>query len=167
MQMFNQSQNLNYEQALIKATKYCAYQERYQQQVRQKLLELRVNKENIEAIICYLLEHNYLNEQRFASAYARGKLRIKHWGKQRIQSQLKFFGISDNCIKQALKELDQNEYLDILKLEFIRRIVHQNLGNNWMQIQDARQYLISRGFEGHSVDDQIKKHKEDEEKNKG
>lgn len=163
--MFNQSQNLSYEQALLRATKYCAYQERYQQQVRQKLIELRASKHDIDAIICYLLEHNYLNEQRFASAYARGKLRIKHWGKQRIQSQLKFFGLSDNCIKHALKELDQDEYLNILKLEFIRRLERQNLSDRWKQMQDARQYLISRGFEAQCIDEVIKKCKDDEEKN--
>jgi regulatory protein len=162
--MCNQNSNLSYEQALIRATKFCAYQERYQQQVKQKLSDLRVDRKDIDAIICYLIEHNYLNEQRFACAYARGKLRIKHWGILKIKAQLKYLGLSDNCINQALQEIDAMEYLTILNQQLVRRLEHKKMADNWTQQQDARQYLMARGFEPNKVDDIIKTHYANKEK---
>jgi regulatory protein len=148
----------------VRATKFCAYQERYQQQVKQKLSELKVDQKDIDAIICYLIEHNYLNEQRFACAYARGKLRIKHWGMQKIKDQLKYFGLSDNCIKQALQEIDSTEYRTVLKQELVRRLAHKKIADVWTQHQDARQYLIAKGFESNKVDDIINAHYANKEK---
>ncbi len=162
--MWNQSSNLSYEQALIRATKYCAYQERYQLQVKQKLVELKVERKDIDPIICYLIEHNYLNEQRFASTYARGKVRIKHWGKQKVKAQLKYFGLSENCIQQALKEIDLMEYLKILALALERRLAQGKGPDDWSQRQDARQYLITRGFESDKIDEVINTHYASEEK---
>jgi regulatory protein len=147
---------LSKELALIRATKYCAYQERYQQQVRNKLFELAVHSNDIEDIIAYLIEHNFLNESRYAICYARGKMRIKHWGIQKIKAQLKNFGITDYSIKQAIKELDLDEYEIILKSEIEKKLSKSKFSVKWMKEKETKMYLIGRGFESQLIDEVLK-----------
>jgi regulatory protein len=144
------------ELALLKAAKYCAYQERYQQQVRQKLFDLVVEPNDIESIIVYLIEHNYLNEERYAAAYARGKVRIKHWGLQKIKAQLKSFGITDYCIKAAISAIDKEEYYRILSIEVERKISKSKLNIAWMKERETKMYLMGRGFESDLIDEVLK-----------
>lgn len=98
-------------EATRKAEQYCVYQDRYHQEVVAKLQSLRMIPEAIDLIIVHLIEHNFLNETRFACSFARGKHRIKHWGKVRIVRELKMRGISDYNIKEGLKEINA-EYFD-------------------------------------------------------
>lgn len=105
--MFNQ---LSVSQLIHKLEQYCAYQERCHADVHTKLRSLTNDSSEIDDVIVHLIEHNYLNEERFARAFARGKNRIKHWGKSRIVAELKQRKISATIIKLALTELDENEY---------------------------------------------------------
>src|SRR6478609_905032 len=75
-------------EAFQKASSFCAYQERTQQEVRDKLWELQVNRDWIEEIISQLIVENFINEERFAKAFAGGKFRIKKWGKVKIVMEL-------------------------------------------------------------------------------
>ncbi len=95
---------------------YCAYQERCHKEVKQKLRELGVQKNAKDVIITKLIETDYLNETRFAKSFVRGKFRIKNWGKIRIIRELKIREISDWNIKNALKEISDEEYLDCCKI---------------------------------------------------
>src|SRR5690554_5090819 len=87
-----------------KAEQYCAYQERCHKEVVQKLYELRANKDEIDEIIVHLIDNNFLNEERFARSYARGKHAIKKYGKVRIVNELKYRSVSNYNIKKALEE---------------------------------------------------------------
>ena len=91
---------------------YCAYQERCHQEVANKLYELKMSLDEANAVIVHLIEHNFLNEERFACSFARGKHRIKHWGKIRIVNELKFKQISTYNINKALLEFTADEYLE-------------------------------------------------------
>src|ERR1700740_1004357 len=86
---------------LIKISAFCAYQERTQKEVRDKLYAFELNKDTAEAIIVKLIEENFINEERFAKVYAGGKFRIKKWGRRKIEEALKQKEISDYCIRQA------------------------------------------------------------------
>lgn len=97
-------------QALQKLKKYCAYQERSHSEVRTKLLSLEIYGDILEEVILDLVQDDYLNEERFARAYARGKHRIKKWGRNKITQGLKLKRVSDYCIKQAMTEIDQEQY---------------------------------------------------------
>ena len=90
--------------------KYCAYQDRCHQEVRRKLIDLEVYGDDLEDIIYELVQDNFLNEERFARSFARGKYRMKKWGKYRIQNELKQRQISDYCIRKAMTEIDPEEY---------------------------------------------------------
>ena len=94
-------------QALIKAESYCAYQERCQQEVRDKLYSWGLHEVQVENVIADLIASNFINEERFAKAYAGGKFRIKKWGRVKISIELKRRKISTYCIKKGLAEIEE------------------------------------------------------------
>ena len=89
---------------------YCAYQDRCHQEVRKKLLDLGCYGDDLEEVMAQLVIDNFLNEERFARSYARGKFRIKGWGRYRITRDLKQKQISAYCIKKAMEELEEFDY---------------------------------------------------------
>src|ERR1700759_5714121 len=95
---------------LSKAEHYCAYQERSQQEVRDKLYEWGLYSQQVENIISRLIEGNYLNEERFAKEYARGKFNQKAWGRIKIKQGLKFKQVPDKLIKKALDTINLSDY---------------------------------------------------------
>lgn len=99
-------------EARKKLEHYCAYQDRCHKEVTEKLYSLGITHTAADEIIVYLINNNFLNEERFAKSFARGKHRIKQWGKVRIVNELKFRHISQVNINTALKEIDPDEYLD-------------------------------------------------------
>src|SRR3569833_2353286 len=102
--------------ALAKAEHYCAYQERAQQEVRDKLYEWGLWPDAIENIISELIGANFLNEERFAKAYARGKFNQNGWGKNKIKQGLKFKKVPDVLIKKALLAISDDDYLQALEI---------------------------------------------------
>ena len=108
--------------ALQKMQRYCAFQERCHSEVRQKLLELSVYGDTLEEIIAELIADNYLNEERFARSYARGKFRTKAWGRNRIKQELKMRRVSEYCIRKGLEEIEEDDYLATLE-----KVIHKKL----------------------------------------
>lgn len=101
--------------ALVKLQNWCAYQERCQQEARDKLYELGLWPEALENIISKLIEDNFINEERFAMQFAHGKFSIKKWGRIKIKIELKQRRISDYCIKKALQQIDEDVYIATLQ----------------------------------------------------
>lgn len=133
--------------AKVKIEQYCAYQERSQQEVRDKLYDMGLHQKEVEELISELVVDNFLNEERFAITYARGKFRIKHWGKIKIKQSLKLKRVSDYCIKKALKEIDGDEYLEVLKKVMIKKSEKIKDKDPYIRKNKIAQYLASRGFE--------------------
>ena len=134
--------------ALLKAEAYCAYQERSQYEVRGKLISLGVFGNDLDEIITQLIENNYLNESRFALAYAQGKLRMKGWGRNKIKQGLKFRGVSEPLIKKALNILDDDEYLNKLAAILEKKASTIKEKNKNLLQYKLKQYALTRGFEG-------------------
>ncbi|WP_196887131.1 regulatory protein RecX [Aureivirga sp. CE67] len=99
------------EEAKRALERFCVYQDRSHKEVEEKLRKMRMIPEAIEVILIHLMEHNFLNEERFAQSFARGKFRVKKWGRQRITQELKMRNISSYNIKTALKEIEEEEYI--------------------------------------------------------
>ena len=134
-----------------KMENYCVYQERCHQEVENKLKEFNLIPEAKEVILLHLLENNYLNEERFSKAFARGKFTIKKWGKQRIVRELRLKNISDYNIKSALKEIDDNDYIntfDELAEKRLKEIKERNIYKKRKKLAD---YLLYRGWESDMV----------------
>jgi regulatory protein len=134
---------------------YCAYQERCHKEVIDKLKQMRMIPEAIDIILVHLITHNFLNEERFAKAFAGGKFRIKKWGKNRIVRELKFRQISKYSIDSALKEIDPNDYVETLDALVKKRISRVNESNIYKKKKKVADYLFYRGWESHLVYDKI------------
>lgn len=147
---------LTKEQALQKLKHYCAYQERCHNEVKEKLYNLGVWKKDHDPIIATLIEENYLNEERFAIAFAGGKFRIKHWGRVKIKYELKQKHVSEYCIKKALKQIDEEDYTNVLNKLAKEKYVSLKGEQYLVRKKKAMDYLIRRGFEGERVHDSIK-----------
>ena len=135
------------QKALSQLQRYCAYQDRCHNECRTKLLELGVYGDTLEEILAQLISEDFLNEERFAKSYTRGKFRIKQWGRIRILSELRFRKISPYCIKEGLKEIDENEYTATIN-ELLAKYgrTHPDLTGFDLR-QKATQYVLSKGFE--------------------
>lgn len=143
------------EEATRRLEQYCAYQERCHQEVVQKLRQMRMIPQAIDAIVVHLIENGFLNEARFARAFAGGKFRQKNWGRQRITSELKARGIGAYLIRQALAEIPEAAYLEALD-----RLVEKKKGE-WEGnppgaiAQKLYRYLAYRGWENELIQDRI------------
>ena len=153
--MFQKSKSYTLSEATKKLERYCAYQERCHKDVTSKLKEMRMIPEAIDQIITHLIQENYLNEERFAQSFARGKFNIKKWGRNRIVNELKQRHISSYNIKSALAEID-----DALYLETLDNLAKKRLNSiRETDIQKRRRkladYLLYRGWESHLVYEKI------------
>ena len=138
-------------EVLEKARKYCAYQERSQQEVRDKLYDWGLHRNEVEQCIAMLVSENYLNEQRFAIAYAGGKFRMKQWGRIKIKQGLKQKKVSDYCIRKALEEIGSRDYRQTLAKVLSRKSREVREKNILKRKYKVAQYAISRGFEPEMV----------------
>ena len=108
--------------ALQKLQSYCAYQERCHFEISQKLQEYAIFGERADAIMARLIQDNFLNEERYAVSYARGKFRIKSWGKIKIRQGLKAHFVPEYAIKKAIQGIDnEGTYMETLKILLIKK----------------------------------------------
>ncbi|PRX56616.1 regulatory protein RecX [Flagellimonas meridianipacifica] len=143
------------QEAQKKMERYCAYQERCHKEVEKKLREMRMIPEAIDSIMGHLIQENYLNEERFARSFARGKFNIKKWGRNRIKNELKQRDISKFNIQLALTEIDYQDYLqtlDVLAKKKLAQLTEPNLFKKRKKLSD---YLLYRGWESPLVYEKV------------
>ncbi|MEP1487926.1 MAG: regulatory protein RecX [Algibacter sp.] len=141
------------QEATRKLEHYCAYQERCHQEVRDKLKGMFMIHEAINAIVVHLIEHNFLNEERFAKAYVRGKFRIKAWGRRRLTFELKKKDVSKVNINQALTEISNEEYTEFFNDLAEKRVNLIKESNVYKKRKKFIDYFLYRGWESHLVYD--------------
>lgn len=135
---------------------YCAYQERCHKEIEQKLYDLKMIPEAKEKIILHLMQHDFLNEERFSKAFVRGKFNIKKWGRIRLINELKFKNISAYNIKSALKEINDNDYINTLQEIAEKKSPLIKEANLYKKRNKLSTFLISKGFESSLVFDLVK-----------
>lgn len=144
-------------EAKIKMEHWCAYQERCQYEVDQKLIGWKFGQEQRDQIIADLITNRFIDEERFAEAYVSGKFRIKHWGRNKIKAHLKQKKISDYSIKKGMKTIDPEEYWETLLKLAERKLNDKKSGEESWQLQSRTQrYLSSKGYEFDMIIDAIK-----------
>ena len=139
------------EKALLKAENYCAYQERSQQEVRDKIYSWGLHRNEVENILSTLITTDFLKEERFATTFARGKFRIKKWGRNKIREALRGKKVPEPMIKKALLEIDEREYEKILNDVIHNRSKIVAEKNPIKRNYKIASYVISRGFEAELV----------------
>ena len=146
--------NIGTEKALQKIKHYCAYQERSHTEVKEKLYGFGLYKTEVETLLAQLVEENYLNEERFAIAFAGGKFRMKGWGKQKIIYELKLKAVSDYCIRKALASIDEAAYSKTLqKLAGEKLAALKGERNIFIKKKKLQQYLLQKGFETNRINE--------------
>lgn len=142
-------------EASLKLMQFCAYRDRSHKEVEEKLREMRMIPEACEQIIIQLMQEGFLNEERFARSFARGKFRIKKWGRLKIKRELKAREISEPVIKLAMTEIDEAEYHKTLEDLFKKKSDLLREPNLYKRKQKLANFLISKGYESHLVYDII------------
>jgi regulatory protein len=141
-----------------KIKRYCAYQERCLYDVRCKLKEWKVNEETTAWIIDTLISEGYINEERFARMFARGKFNIKSWGIRKIIAEMEKRNISGNCIKKAIQEIRQEDCLEKLDKLACKWLEKKTKGNRNEKKQKLFRYLVSKGYDTNDIWNCINKH---------
>ncbi|WP_461532552.1 regulatory protein RecX [Sinomicrobium sp.] len=150
------------DEAKRKLEHFCAYQERCHKEVAEKLRAMGMIPIAVDAVVVHLIENGFLNEERFARSFARGKFRVKKWGKQRIVRELKMRDIAQSNIKLALREIEGENYLDTfheLADKKWSQLRSSTPGNTAKEIDRCRKkladYLLYRGWESQLVYDKL------------
>ncbi|MGB3197285.1 MAG: regulatory protein RecX [Saprospiraceae bacterium] len=130
---------------------YCAYQERCQKEVEEKLRELKVDQDMADEIMLSLIHENFVKEERYAKAIARGKFRINQWGKVKIKMLLRNSRITTNLIELAMQEIDSIEYQNTIKELYLKKFNSFVKETASVKKQKTIQYLIQKGFEFHDI----------------
>lgn len=147
MEFKKERRKLEKEAALEQMRSFCAYQDRCHKEVRTRLLEYQVYGDELEQVIAELISENFLNEERFAKSYARGKFRMKKWGKIKIKQELKFRQVSEYLIKKGMSEIDDQEYFATLEEVLMKKLRLTRETDPYKKRKKLTDYAAGRGFE--------------------
>ncbi|SKC76148.1 regulatory protein RecX [Ohtaekwangia koreensis] len=142
-----QPKRLSPSEAKQKIYRYCAYQERSHKEVRDKLYEYGLYKSDVEDILSTLITDGFLNEERFAKAFAGGKFRMQHWGRLKIVNELEGKGLTKNCIKIGMKEIEDDAYIQTLREILQKKSRQLEEKNPFIKRDKVARYAIQKGFE--------------------
>jgi len=143
------------EEAKEKLSTYCAYQERCIWEVRRKLFEKGISEEFGDQLIDFLIDEKFLDEERYARSFARGKFRLKKWGRNRIKMELKMRQIPENLIRKGLSEIDPEEYYDTLLSETEKKWEKTHDADLYKKKFKVVGYLMQKGFEQDLIQEAI------------
>lgn len=153
--MYSFRKSYTLEQALSRLQRYCTYQDRCHIEVERKLTEMRMIPQAKEQIIMSLIEDDYLNEERFALAFVKGKFRIKNWGRIRLKAELKKRKISKYLIKSALEQISEKDYLFTFEELANRKANSIKADSILLKKKKLADYLIYRGWESSLVNNKV------------
>jgi regulatory protein len=138
---------LTVDEAVVALERFCAYQDRYAKEIRQKIKEYQLSPEDAEVIVKYLIDDNFINDARYADAYVRGKIRSNHWGAVKIRLALLTKGIAEKWVDAALGNFPKEEYNQILRELATRKQESLTDESEFDQRQKISASLYRAGFE--------------------
>lgn len=139
------------EEALHLMQKYCSYRERSHLEVERKMEEWGWIPEIREYVYLRLLEDDFINEERYARAVVRGKFGIKKWGRRKIVQRLKQNGVSEENIRLALQEIDEEEYERVLYELARKKVPAVKASGAYERRRKVFAYLYSKGYETEAI----------------
>ncbi|GIV43165.1 MAG: recombinase RecX [Bacteroidia bacterium] len=138
-----------------KIYQYCAYQERSENQVKEKLKNLGLNDEQkVHEFIEELKAEKFLNEERYLQSFVRGKFRNCQWGKQKIIYELSLQNFQESAILHALEEIQEDEYYQTLYQLAIKKL--RSLQSDEQAYLKTQKYLYQKGFETELIEKVLK-----------
>ncbi|WP_346984298.1 regulatory protein RecX [Chryseobacterium sp. POE27] len=148
-----EKKSFTFDEIKQKLVNYCVYQDRCHYEVEQKMKEFLLIDEAKDEIILYLLKENFLNEERFARSYIRGKFYIKHWGKTKIKINLKQKQVPEKLINKCFDEINEDDYDKMIRKIYEDYYSKQTGLKEYQQKSKTIKYLMSRGFEYERISD--------------
>lgn len=152
-----ETSRLTADQILDKMAKYCAYQERSVKEVTDKLKTFEISEKDREEIINYLIDNKFVNDERFAHAFVRGKINQSGWGVNKIRFHLIQKGISKEIIDEALQSFDEEAYRQRLVEVLKAKAKTVKAVNDFERNRKLAAYAIQKGFEAPLVWEVIRK----------
>ena len=149
---------LSPDQVLDKMAKYCAYQERCVKDVRDKLKAFEISEEEKAKIIDYLLDNRFVNDERYAKAFVRGKVNQSGWGVNKIRFHLIQKGIVKDIIEEALGQTDEEAYRQRLIEILETKSKTVKAANDFEKKRKLAAYAMQKGFEGSLVWEVLKEY---------
>ena len=131
----------------VKIAKFCAYQARCHQEVRDKLYAYGLLPNDVEEIIYELIQNDFINEERFAKAFVRGKFNYKKWGRIKIAQELKKRKISKYCINKGLGEISEEKYKVVLTEILDKKSKQFSSLKEYQKNYKAVQFAMGKGYE--------------------
>ena len=141
--------------ALDRLKKYCAIQDRCQQDITKKMQHWGLMQDSQDHILEILIQEGYVNELRYAKSFCRGKFKIKKWGRIKIIYELQKKDISEICIKQGLEEIDETTYHNELEKIYKKRKNNIIEANSFIRKKKIAKFLIDKGYESNLVWDKL------------
>ena len=154
--------SLSPSEAKVKIAAYCAYQERCQKEVRNKLYDYGLYPDEVEELLTTMILEGFVNEERFAKAFVGGKFRIKRWGRLKIRQQLKLKISGETLIHIALKEIDEQDYWNNLMQLAEKKQAGIKTKNQFERRMKLYQFLVYKGYESDLVNAAIQQIEENE-----
>lgn len=143
-------------EAFARICRYCAYQERSHHEVRNKLFELGLFSNDVDDLMSQLITAGFLNEERYAKAFAGGKFRMKKWGRVKIQHELEGMGLTKNCIQRGLREIDPADYRKTLQSLLEKKLREVSEPNAFRRRDKVARFAIAKGYEPEMVWEYLK-----------
>lgn len=134
-------------EAKLKIAGFCAYQERSHSEVTEKLYSYGLFKNEVDELVAWLITENYLNEERFAKAFAGGKFRIKKWGRLKIRQALQQRHVSEYSIDKGLKEISEVDYQQTIDQLILKLSENQKTEDIFVIRNRISKHIIAKGFE--------------------
>jgi regulatory protein len=144
-------------EALVKAQNLCAYQEKCESDIRNKLYSWKTNPDDIDEVIEQLKKEQFIDEQRFAISFAKEKFRFNKWGKIKIEYALKQKNISSDFISNAMQEISETEYDSVLENELNKKWASLKESDEYTMKSKLIRFALSKGFENGKVFDMVSK----------
>lgn len=138
-------------EAKQKIYNYCAYQERTHLEVKNRLYKFGLHTNEVDELLSHLIVEGYLNEERFAKAFAGGKFRLKKWGRLKIINELESRGLTTNCIRSGMKEIEEADYERTLQTLLLKKADLLSDDDRFAKRDKLARFGIQKGFESELV----------------
>jgi len=138
-----------------KIQSYCLYQDRCIKEVKNKLYSFKVSSQLVENIVEYLIDNDYLNEERYTKMFIQGKLRIKKWGRIKLKYELRSKGIDIKIINEHINQINEEDYIEYFN-EFSTNKIKFLKGSNDQKKRSFINYFTYRGWENNLIYEKLK-----------
>ena len=134
------------QEAYLQLAALCAQAEHCQQEMRDKIKRWEMAPEVQELVIARLIKERYIDDERYARAFVKDKIRYNKWGRRKVQQGLWMKHIDDDIQQRVLSEVDDTEYLAVLKPLLKQKAKSIKAENDYELTQKLVRFALGRGF---------------------